>query len=88
MNPLITINNMEFVENAEKITNKRTNKEEFDQLWQNLADELNVIGPPYYDVSGWQKKWSEHNYNKKRKRPLDVETPNTPSRQGNLNFVY
>lgn len=45
-------------------------KDAFDLLWENLASELNDIGPPDHTAAEWKKIWSEH---KKRNR-LDVVT--------------
>lgn len=44
----------------------------FDLLWHQLTAHLNSIGPPTYSSTGWKRVWSEHKYNKKRKR-TDIE---------------
>lgn len=43
-------------------------RDSFQKLWDELAQKLNVIGPPYHTIFEWKRIWSEHKYNKKRKR--------------------
>lgn len=35
--------------------------------WDNLAQELNVLGPPHHTSSEWRRIWTKMKYNKKRK---------------------
>lgn len=39
-----------------------------DNLWINLSDKLNDIGPPVHTITEWKRVWTDHKYNKKRKR--------------------
>lgn len=40
----------------------------FLELWNELAVKLNSIGPPNHTNIEWRRVWTEHKYNKKRKR--------------------
>lgn len=42
-------------------------------MWSILTAELNSIGPPSFTDVQWKAKWSQHKYNKKRKRENDDE---------------
>lgn len=43
-----------------------TGKSTLDGLWENLAIELNVIGPPIRTALQWRRVWSIYKYNSKR----------------------
>lgn len=43
-------------------------KDSYVALWENLAAQLNDIGPPEHTSIEWKKNWSEHKYNKRRSR--------------------
>lgn len=43
-----------------------TDKAVFNNLWQQLSEELNRIGPPSHSGAEWKKVWSDHKYNMKR----------------------
>lgn len=40
----------------------------FEQLWNDLSTELNVIGPPKHSAKEWRKVWSNHKYQNKKRR--------------------
>lgn len=42
-------------------------KDQYNEMWINLADELNEIGPAKHTSVEWRRIWSTHKYNKKRK---------------------
>lgn len=52
------------VANNEELVGKET----FGQLWVNLVEKLNDIGPPEHTETEWRKIWSAHKYYKNRKR--------------------
>lgn len=51
-----------------------------DQNWNDLVEKLNSIGPPNNSSNEWKRVWTEHKYNKKRKR-VDNEA------ESNLIFI-
>lgn len=76
---------MLFIEHDEALIDKTT----YDLLWENLAANLNDIGPPDHTVSEWRRIWSVHKHNKKRKRLVessesDTEVPASISHLGDL----
>lgn len=64
-----------FVENDGKQMDKKT----YESLWDNLAAQLNDIGPPDHTTSEWKRIWSVHKYNKKRKQLADSDSEETAS---------
>lgn len=64
----------------EKHNEEFLSKDTFDKLWDELSIQLNLLGPPTHSWQEWKRIWSEHKYNKKRKRS-DVQVP-----EGNLTF--
>lgn len=43
-------------------------KSVFNELWGNLAAQLNDIGPPAFTEAEWRRKWSIRKYNTKKRR--------------------
>lgn len=52
-------------------------------LWQNLAIELNDIGPPDHTVAEWKKIWSQNKKRKLSSSSLCAEKPLKASKIGN-----
>lgn len=40
--------------------------------WDELTQELNVLGPPHHTSSEWRRMWTKMKYNKKRKSSTGV----------------
>jgi len=51
-------------------SNSQMDKDEFNKLWNALVIELNSHGPPNFTAQEWKAKWSQHKYNRKRKRNI------------------
>lgn len=54
----------EFHDNHDEVLNDDT----YNQNWNALVVKLNSIGPPSNSSNEWKRVWTEHKYNKKRKR--------------------
>lgn len=65
----------------EKYNEELINPEQFDKLWNILADELNGIGPPTHTNTEWRRVWTDHKYNRKRKQSSDKAL------EGNVIFI-
>lgn len=60
-------------------------------LWDQLAEELNEMGPPTRTSCEWRRVWSVFKYNRKRKRTVEVNDGGSYSRreerQGNKKIL-
>lgn len=56
-------------------------KQELNELWNNLVEKLNSLGPPTFTNIEWRRKWSIFKYNSKRKK---LSTGSQDVRQGNF----
>ncbi len=61
-------------------------KDDYDERWVALAEELNKIGPPHRNSYGWRRVWSVFKYNQKRKHPVSESISKRKSRRGNFNY--
>lgn len=43
-------------------------RNQFNQRWELLVNELNGMGPPVYSALVWRRKWAVLKYNEKKKR--------------------
>lgn len=57
-------------------------KQKFSEMWNDVATELNKIGPPTHPSEIWRKIWTDYKYdqsnrNSKRRKLTEMNTSDT-----------